>query len=1074
MKTYHKLFKILAVAVLVAFVATGVVRAGHADLPLGSSAGVSSEEAHSGFGETDQEPADVIPEELEEGGNAESDRHILSFRFDGELQVSPSAYGGDRAALFLSGVSVTDEDGNYVDGVRVQDDAGFDIGAQPGSAFIITYAAEHPVSGETFTGQRSAVVIQDEKEEKQETEEPEEQAEEEETEEPEEQAEEEEEAQHDITFLFRGDLVTEISELWDFEYTDELEALLLRGVTAIDENGEDVTHLITVIDDGGFVAHVQQALSPPEQPEPSSASPDRSRSAAQEDMDRYDAWKASLEAPQRQQPPPADDTPGIAFEGEVVYAVMHPESEEQFVSEPRGLEIMPLQAAVTVTTFADLQRAITNAGNGGTAVIEIPAGTTINMTSTILINNRNITITGGGTLTVDGSRRHFIVAQSFLSNASQETTIAAAPNTRLTLAGDITLTRAAGYTGAGGGINLMGSGSSTIPNNLNRPIPDLANPMIIMRDNAAIINNRWLTGGGVHLRGGTLFMHDNSRIEYNTATGASVSESGGGVSAGSGSRCGVYMHDNSSISYNESFGSGGGVRLAFIDELIMYGGRINGNIAATDGGGVVTRGLPDRVMFVILERGEIRGNKAGNSGGGVHITLDFITAFYSSENVLFDGNSASTQRDYGLDRGLAELTIRWTGYATGYNSLPGTHLLNNYDVTFDGNFPTLRTVIFDGNGGTQQPIYATRAVVNGGRLGPNMPDPPIHRSGVPGLFVQWTANANGTGGAFTGDTAVTANRTVFAQWRSVITRTVTFHLNYAGAGAPEVLSVENNTSLGSRMPQSPERANWDFHSWNTQLTGGGNAFTSATLVPSNIDVYAQWDGVVTFDLNGGTGSQPPARVIREGTSIGGLPVFEGMRAEYIFKGWNTRPDGTGSDFIPNSLMTDGHVTYYAQWESVISPIVSLIRVPSDLLFHEADKDTVRISSRLDNVVTTIRDWFGRDSGHSQDIVVKDTTKGARNWSLVLAPHRELTALSDSAKVLGGALVYKSGSQINPFGLGDIVTVLTHESVQDNYGTLNWDESIGIFLNEDTGMYLDHLIAGQYQAEFTWTLVHDAP
>ena len=165
-------------------------------------------------------------------------------------------------------------------------------------------------------------------------------------------------------------------------------------------------------------------------------------------------------------------------------------------------------------------------------------------------------------------------------------------------------------------------------------------------------------------------------------------------------------------------------------------------------------------------------------------------------------------------------------------------------------------------------------------------------------------------------------------------------------------------------------------------------------------------------------------------------------------------------------MTDGHLTYYAQWEKAIPPIVSLMRVPNDLLFHEVGSDTVRIASQLNNVMTTIKGWFNAETGHTDDIVVRDTTMGNQNWRLELKLDRELTALTNSALVLGDALAYRNGGTIETFGLGDTITVITHQDVQGGYGTLNWGESTGIFVNEDTSAYLNNLAAVKYQSEFT--------
>jgi hypothetical protein len=48
-------------------------------------------------------------------------------------------------------------------------------------------------------------------------------------------------------------------------------------------------------------------------------------------------------------------------------------------------------------------------------------------------------------------------------------------------------------------------------------------------------------------------------------------------------------------------------------------------------------------------------------------------------------------------------------------------------------------------------------------------------------FLSWNTQADGLGTAFTGTTTVSADTTVYAQWKPKI-YTVTFKLNYEGAG----------------------------------------------------------------------------------------------------------------------------------------------------------------------------------------------------------------------------------------------------------------------------------------------------
>ena len=104
-----------------------------------------------------------------------------------------------------------------------------------------------------------------------------------------------------IRFSFEGDL--EIAGI----YTGmDVDAVLLDGVTAVDINDEDASHLIFVYCDGGFGNFVTEAL---------------------EGM------------------PPANDGTGFAFIGQVIYAVADEHLPEPFLSEPRNLFVTAATAA---------------------------------------------------------------------------------------------------------------------------------------------------------------------------------------------------------------------------------------------------------------------------------------------------------------------------------------------------------------------------------------------------------------------------------------------------------------------------------------------------------------------------------------------------------------------------------------------------------------------------------------------------------------------------------------------------------------------------------------------------------
>jgi len=188
--------------------------------------------------------------------------------------------------------------------------------------------------------------------------------------------------------------------------------------------------------------------------------------------------------------------------------------------------------------------------------------------------NRPTTIRGDGTITVSGEHRHFIVRLNIV----------------LTLEGNVTLTRAEGYDGPGGGIFLdagvMNMNGGNIVNNYWDGYP-------------------WGTGGAVDIRIGLFTMY-GGLIDGNTA------HRGGGVAV----RRGDFEMRGGQISNNRATLNGGGVYvtpdsgIGFLASFSMRGGRIVENTAGAAGGGVF-----GRFVFLDLIRGEIRDNAAAGHGG---------------------------------------------------------------------------------------------------------------------------------------------------------------------------------------------------------------------------------------------------------------------------------------------------------------------------------------------------------------------------------------------------------------------------------------------------------------------------
>ncbi|MDR1867667.1 MAG: InlB B-repeat-containing protein [Treponema sp.] len=227
---------------------------------------------------------------------------------------------------------------------------------------------------------------------------------------------------------------------------------------------------------------------------------------------------------------------------------------------------------------------------------------------------------------------------------------------------------------------------------------------------------------------------------------------------------------------------------------------------------------------------------------------------------------------------------------------------------------TTFTVTFDSDGGTAADP-ATKTVASGTAVGAL---PTVSKTGY--LFGGWYTQKNGGGTAFTVETKVTANITVYAKWTAnsgATTYTVTFDSNGGTAADPATKAVVSGTAVGELPTVS--REGYGFVAWNTLATGEGTAFTTATIVDASITVYAQWiqNHIVTFNSNGGTAADPATKTVASGTAVGELATA--TRTGYDLVGWNTLASGEGTAFTAATPVT-ANITVYAQWEEAFDDV----------------------------------------------------------------------------------------------------------------------------------------------------------
>ena len=123
-----------------------------------------------------------------------------------------------------------------------------------------------------------------------------------------------------------------------------------------------------------------------------------------------------------------------------------------------------------------------------------------------------------------------------------------------------------------------------------------------------------------------------------------------------------------------------------------------------------------------------------------------------------------------------------------------------------------------------------------------------------------------------------------------------------------------------------------FDSWNTAADGTGTKYMpqDAPAIHENVTLFAQWVAApatkctVTLDANGGAGSMD-VLTADLGTTVT-LPASTFTRDGYVFAGWNTAADGTGTAIVNGGQLTLGSdATLYAQWKTADTKFINGIQ-----------------------------------------------------------------------------------------------------------------------------------------------------
>ncbi|HBE9109545.1 cell wall-binding repeat-containing protein [Clostridioides difficile] len=196
------------------------------------------------------------------------------------------------------------------------------------------------------------------------------------------------------------------------------------------------------------------------------------------------------------------------------------------------------------------------------------------------------------------------------------------------------------------------------------------------------------------------------------------------------------------------------------------------------------------------------------------------------------------------------------------------------------------------------------------------------------VFKGWNTKNDGRGIPYEdGDKFnLTKNTTLFAQWKEECR--VTYDKNGSVGTAP----IDNNTYeegdevtvLGDNGLVAPVAGSGNFY-WSTKADDTGSRYKEGekfNIEEKNTVLYAFWTDKcrVKYDSNGGQGDTPGDELIDKNNSTTVKENTGNLNREgYIFIGWNTERDGSGTSYKgdgSDTLNVDDNIVLYAQWEKI--------------------------------------------------------------------------------------------------------------------------------------------------------------
>ncbi|MBW4029218.1 MAG: OmpA family protein [Acidobacteria bacterium] len=238
-------------------------------------------------------------------------------------------------------------------------------------------------------------------------------------------------------------------------------------------------------------------------------------------------------------------------------------------------------------------------------------------------------------------------------------------------------------------------------------------------------------------------------------------------------------------------------------------------------------------------------------------------------------------------------------------------------------------------------------------------------------FSGWNTAPNGTGQNY-GDGALysfLSDVILYAQW-SPDSESLSFSSNTGSGNVPPLTGPFGNSVTlpdGSTL----SKPNFTFTGWNTKPDGSGTQFPSGSTIvmPVAETLYAQWSPAsetLSFSSNTGVGNVPPMTAPFGGSVT--LPPGNSLtKSNYSFAGWNTMPDGSGTQYAPGSVISvSAGETLYATWSrnDFVVTFVTSNGTVADAPISVPAGDAITLTSPVNPIEPgyTFAGWFTAPTG----------------------------------------------------------------------------------------------------------------